>query len=67
MGIFCVKEYFMESDVNRLYVVIFALSIIVKAVYSAFEFAIVEVNDNKVKSLAENNHGLLRFFKNFLA
>lgn len=45
----------MESDVNRLYVVIFVLSIIVKAVYSAFEFAIVEVNDNKVKSLAEND------------
>ena len=45
----------MESDVNRLYVVIFVLSVIIKAIYSAFEFAIVEVNDNKVKSLAEND------------
>lgn len=45
----------METDINRLYLVLLILSVIVKAMYSAFEFAIVEVNDNKVKNLAESN------------
>lgn len=45
----------METDINRLYVVLCVVFMILKALYSAFEFAIIEVNDNKVKNLAENN------------
>ncbi|MCD7801203.1 MAG: hemolysin family protein [Ruminococcus sp.] len=45
----------METDIYRLYFVLFIVFVIIKAIYSAFEFAIVEVNDNKVKNLAKND------------
>lgn len=47
----------METDGNRLYsfVVVLIFFLVIKAVYSAFEYAVLEVNDSKIKSLAEKD------------
>lgn len=47
----------METDGNRLYYFLFILIlfVLIKMIYSAFEYAVLEVNENKVKSLAEKD------------
>lgn len=53
----------METDINRLYMVLSIVFMLLKALYSAFEFAIIEVNDNKVKNLSENNNKYKKLLK----
>lgn len=47
----------MEADGNRLYSFLFILIvfILIKMVYSSFEYAILEVNESRVKSLLEKD------------